>query len=70
LLGAAVPVRSKAGEIIAGLAIQGVMPRTSLQSLVTHLPQMREAAGRIADLLEDQTSLAAAVDDRSAAAPR
>lgn len=54
LLGAAVPVRNRAGEIIAGLAIQGVMPRTSLQSLVAQLPRMREAASRVAELLEDQ----------------
>jgi DNA-binding IclR family transcriptional regulator len=68
LLGAAVPVRNRDGEIIAGLAIQGVMPRTSLQSLVSHLPSMREAAGRIAEFLEDQAPVGADSNDRSAAA--
>ena len=70
LLGAAVPVRNRAGEIIAGLAIQGVMPRTSLQSLATQLPRMREAAGRIAELLEDQAPAGAPADDSAAAVAR
>lgn len=70
LLGAAVPVRSRAGEIIAGLATQGVMPRTSLQSLVTHLPRMHEAAARIADLLEDQPPADVAAEVRPATAAR
>jgi IclR family transcriptional regulator, acetate operon repressor len=70
LLGAAVPVRNSTGEIIAGLAIQGVMPRTSLQSLASHLQRMRQAAARIAALLEDQTAAGAEAAEDSAAAAR
>lgn len=65
LLGAAVPVRNRAEEIIAGLAIQGVMPRTSLQSLAAQLPRMHQAAARIAELLEDQ----APADEEAGAEP-
>lgn len=53
LVGVGVPVRSATtGEIVAALAIHGVIPRTSLDQLTAHLPQMRESAGRIAALLE------------------
>jgi len=70
LVGAAVPVRNRAGEIIAGLAIQGVMPRTSLQSLVAHLPHMRAAAARIAELLEDHAPAAAGAAAQTTMAAR
>jgi DNA-binding IclR family transcriptional regulator len=51
LVGTAVPVRDRAGAIIAALAIQGVIPRTSLERLAAHRPRMLETAARLTDLL-------------------
>ena len=51
LLGSAVPVRDRDGTIVAALAIQGVLPRTSLEKLAGHVPRMRETAERISGML-------------------
>lgn len=51
LVGTAVPVHDGDGTTVAALAIHGVVPRTSLEKLKTHLPRMREAAERISELL-------------------
>jgi IclR family transcriptional regulator, acetate operon repressor len=52
LVGVAVPVRDREGAVIAGVAIHGVVTRTSLEQLAGHLPRMHEAAAQIAELLE------------------
>jgi IclR family transcriptional regulator, acetate operon repressor len=62
LVGVAVPVRSSSGDVIAAVAIHGVMPRTSLESLSAHIPTMQRTAGRIARLLESQTIADAATE--------
>lgn len=51
LVGIAVPLRDRDGTIVAALAIHGVVPRTSLDKLQTHLPRMRQASERISQLL-------------------
>lgn len=51
LIGTAVPVRGRDGSIVAALAIHGVLPRISLESLGTHRPRMIETAERISELL-------------------
>jgi DNA-binding IclR family transcriptional regulator len=54
LVGVGVPVVGRSGTTIAGLAVHGVIPRTSLDHLAEHLPQMRKTAARIAALLESE----------------
>ncbi|CAN5614111.1 IclR family transcriptional regulator [soil metagenome] len=68
LVGVGVPVLDRRGDVIAGLAIHGVIPRTSLDRLAEHLPRMRKAAAAIADLLE--AAYASAEPDASLAAVR
>ena len=51
LVGTGVPLRDGNGQIIAALAIHGVLPRTTLERLESHRDRMMEAACRIAELI-------------------
>jgi IclR family transcriptional regulator, acetate operon repressor len=66
LVGVAVPVIGSDGAILAGVAIHGVIPRTSLEALSAHLPRMRATAARIGELLEEMEP-AEEVDESAAA---
>ncbi|MGQ7791880.1 IclR family transcriptional regulator [Faunimonas sp. B44] len=66
LVGVAVPVVGSDGSIVAGLAIHGVIPRTSLDALSAHLPRMKATAARIGELLEEMEP-SGEVDEAAAA---
>lgn len=51
LVGVGVPVRDRQGDVVAALAVHGVLPRITLEALLAHCPRMRETAKRISDLL-------------------
>lgn len=52
LVGLAVPMRTGDGRVIAGLALHCPLPRMDLARALTHLDDLRGAAGDIAALLE------------------
>jgi len=51
---AAVPVIGSNGEILAALAIQAPAARMRVQTARGHLPALRQAAGQLAELFQDE----------------
>jgi DNA-binding IclR family transcriptional regulator len=51
-----VPVITKAGQVVGGIAVSAPEARVSLQDLLTFIPTMREAASRLSSTFSANTS--------------
>lgn len=52
LLGIAVPVRDRAGRVVAGLAVHAPVARMNAAQARAHLPELRAAARELGEILE------------------
>lgn len=50
IVAAAVPIRDRAGRVVAALTVHGPLPRLTLESCQAHVPRLTRAAARIAQV--------------------